>query len=52
MGMYVCEEHDDCKVVYDSKDCPICELSKRVDDLEEENDLQDKEIQDLKVQEE
>lgn len=39
MNMYSCSEHDGingCIVVYDSKNCPMCEANDRISDLEAE----------------
>lgn len=36
MMMEVCEQHDDCKVVYDSKKCPLCWATEKIDDLQQE----------------
>jgi hypothetical protein len=52
--MKTCEEHDHCIVVYDSRNCPVCEMES-TDNWEIEkrdnkiNELES-EISDLKVQ--
>lgn len=33
--MYVCEEHRDCKVVHDTRNCPVCDLKTDHGNLED-----------------
>ena len=31
-----CDQHDDCMVVYDVRDCPVCKMQDETKRLEEE----------------
>lgn len=44
--MQTCEEHDHCIVVYESKNCPVCD---KIDNFEQEIFNRDEKIEELEV---
>jgi hypothetical protein len=50
--MVTCEEHGDCVVVYNARNCPVCterdELARQIDTLEAEVLEWKRDVEDLK----
>lgn len=32
----ICEEHEDCKVVYEYKNCPVCAIEKELNQIKDD----------------
>jgi hypothetical protein len=44
--MQTCEQHDHCVVIYDSRNCPVCEL---IDDYDEKIFNKNERIEQLQI---
>lgn len=45
--LYTCERHDNCIVVYDTYNCPVCELENELEEFKVDLDNQRIEIENL-----